>query len=145
MTAERHPNPAPEAGIVTSHTQSTHTGPRHLRVAAIVIAAATAAALLAGCSDSSDPSSAGSGNGKPKDPLAAPPAAGGTVVVGSNNFAESVLLMDVYGEALQAQGVKGSYKPDIGTREITYGLVKNGSVTVLPEFNGSLLAYLDKA
>lgn len=130
---------------MTSHTQSTHTGPRHLRVAAIVIAAATAAALLAGCSDSSDSSSAGSGNGKPKDPLAAPPAAGGTVVVGSNNFAESVLLMDVYGEALKAKGVKVSYKPDIGTREITYGLVKNGSVTVLPEFNGSLLAYLDKA
>ncbi|UWE10424.1 ABC transporter substrate-binding protein [Actinacidiphila bryophytorum] len=135
---------------MTSHTQSsTHTGPRHLRAAAIVIAAATAAALLAGCSDSSDSSSSPSSSsdsskGKPKDPLAAPPAASDTVVVGSNNFAESVLLMDVYGEALKAKGIKVSYKPDIGTREITYGLVKNGTITVLPEFNGSLLSYLDK-
>lgn len=121
-----------------------------MRVAAIVLAAATAAALLAGCSDSSDSSSSpssssGSGKGKPKDPLAGTPAAGDTVVVGSNNFAESILLMDVYGEALKAKGIKVSYKPDIGTREITYGLVKNGTVTVLPEYNGSLLAYLDKS
>ncbi|SHN02957.1 ABC transporter substrate-binding protein [Actinacidiphila paucisporea] len=131
-----------------SHTKST-TGPRHLSATAIVIAAATAAALLAGCSSSSDsssdPSASSSGGGsKPKDPLAAP-AAGGTVVVGSNNFAESILLMDVYGEALKAKGVKVSYQPNIGTREVSYGLLKNGSVTVLPEFNGSLLAYLDKS
>ncbi|WUV71275.1 ABC transporter substrate-binding protein [Streptomyces sp. NBC_01477] len=107
-----------------------------------MIAAATAAALLAGCSSSSDSSS--SSGGKPKDPLAAPPAKADTVVVGSNNFPESIVLMDVYGEALKSKGIKVSYKPDIGTREITYGLVKNGSLTVLPEFNGSLLAYLDK-
>ncbi|MFG1810490.1 ABC transporter substrate-binding protein [Streptomyces sp. NPDC049040] len=117
-------------------------------MAAIVIAATTAAALLAGCSDSSDssssPSSSGSAKG-PKDPLAAAPASGDTVVVGSNNFAESVLLMDIYGEALKAKGIKVGYKPDIGSREITYGLVKNGSLTVLPEYNGSLLAYLDKS
>ncbi|WP_333770968.1 ABC transporter substrate-binding protein [Streptomyces sp. IBSBF 2435] len=125
-----------------SQTKSTTTGPRHLKGAAVVIAAATAAALLAGCSSSSDSSS--SSGGKPKDPLAAPPAKADTVVVGSNNFPESIVLMDVYGEALKSKGIKVSYKPDIGTREITYGLVKNGSLTVLPEFNGSLLAYLDK-
>jgi osmoprotectant transport system substrate-binding protein len=111
-------------------------------VAAIALAAATAAALLAGCSSSSSSSSS---DGKPKDPLAAaPPANSDTVVVGSNNFAESILLMDIYGEALKAKGIKVSYKPNIGTREITYGLLKNGTVTVLPEYNGALLAYLDK-
>ncbi|WP_327286921.1 ABC transporter substrate-binding protein [Streptomyces sp. NBC_01198] len=130
---------------MTSHAKSTTNGPRHLSAAAIVIAVATAAALLAGCSSSSDSSSSSSGGGKPKDPLAAPPADSGTVVVGSNNFAESIVLMDVYGEALKAKGIKVSYKPNIGTREITYGLVKNGTVTVLPEYNGSLLAFLDKS
>jgi osmoprotectant transport system substrate-binding protein len=100
-------------------------------VAALALAAATA--LLAGCSSSDDTS----------DPLAEKSADSGTVVVGSNNFAESILIADIYGEALKAKGVKVSYKPNIGSRETTYGLLKNGSVTVLPEYNGSLLAYLD--
>ncbi|MDQ1049414.1 osmoprotectant transport system substrate-binding protein [Streptomyces sp. V4I2] len=97
------------------------------------VALAAAAALLAGCSSSDDTS----------DPLAGEKADGGTVVVGSNNFAESILLADIYGEALKAKGVKVTYKPNIGSRETTYGLLKNGSITVLPEYNGSLLAYLD--
>ncbi|MEU6534084.1 ABC transporter substrate-binding protein [Streptomyces sp. NPDC046928] len=100
---------------------------------AAALALAAAAALLTGCSSSDDKS----------DPLAEDKASGDTVVVGSNNFAESVLIADIYGEALKAKGIKVSYKPNIGSRETTYGLLKNGSVTVLPEYNGSLLAYLD--
>ncbi|CAM5568691.1 MULTISPECIES: ABC transporter substrate-binding protein [Streptomyces] len=100
---------------------------------AAALALAAAAALLTGCSSSDDKS----------DPLAEDKPSGDTVVVGSNNFAESVLIADLYGEALKAKGIKVSYKPNIGSRETTYGLLKNGSVTVLPEYNGSLLAYLD--
>lgn len=97
------------------------------------VALAAAAALLAGCGSSDDTS----------DPLAGEKAEGGTVVVGGNNFPESTLLADIYGEALKAKGVKVEYKLNIGSRETTYGLLKNGSVTVLPEYNGSLLSYLD--
>jgi osmoprotectant transport system substrate-binding protein len=101
----------------------------------VAVAAVAAAPLLAGCggSDKKDPL-AGNDNTKPS---------GSTVVVGSNNFAESILIADIYGEALKAKGVKVSYKPNIGSRETTYGLLKNGSITVLPEYNGALLAYLD--
>ncbi len=95
---------------------------------------AATAALLAGCGSSDDTSD---------NPLAEDKASGDTVVVGSNNFAESILLADIYGEALKAKGIKVSYKPNIGSRETTYGLLKNGTITVLPEYNGSLLAYLD--
>ncbi|MCE0447797.1 hypothetical protein LT493_39240 [Streptomyces tricolor] len=70
-------------------------------------------------------------------------ASGDSVVVGSNNFPESTLLADIYGEALKAKGIKVTYKPNIGSRETTYGLIKNGSISVLPEYNGALLAYLD--
>nr|WP_229758980.1 ABC transporter substrate-binding protein [Peterkaempfera bronchialis] len=104
----------------------------HRTRAAALLAAATAAVLLAGCSSSGG-----------DDPLAAPKASAGEVVVGSNNFAESILLADIYGEALKAKGLKVSYKPNIGSRETTYGLIKNGTLTVLPEYNGALLAYLD--
>ncbi|MFC3574675.1 ABC transporter substrate-binding protein [Streptomyces yaanensis] len=115
-------------------TANTSTSSRRLPGAAVVALAASVA-LLAGCSSSSDSKS---------DPLANDQASGGTVVVGSNNFAESILIADIYGEALKAKGVKVTYKPNIGSRETTYGLLKNGSITVLPEYNGALLAYLDK-
>jgi osmoprotectant transport system substrate-binding protein len=118
-------------GIVTD----TRTSSRRSRIATAALAATAAASLVAGCSSSSS-------SGK-SDPLSPTKAKGGTIVVGSNNFAESILLGDIYGEALKAKGLKVSYKPNIGSRETTYGLIKNGSLTVLPEYNGALLAYLD--
>ncbi|MFF7852840.1 glycine betaine ABC transporter substrate-binding protein [Streptomyces sp. NPDC007904] len=117
---------------MTFTAKSSRSRTRHTGTAAVALTTA-AAALLAGCSsdDTSD------------NPLAGEKAKAGTVVVGSNNFAESTLLADIYGEALRAKGIKVTYKHNIGSRETTYGLMKNGSVTVLPEYNGSLLAYLD--
>ncbi|GEC03793.1 glycine/betaine ABC transporter substrate-binding protein [Streptomyces spinoverrucosus] len=126
--------PQPETGTVTSTVKSTWSSTRHRGAAAVALA--VAAALVAGCGSSSDDTS--------DNPLSEGGASDGkTVVVGSNNFAESILLADIYGEALKAKGVKVEYKPNIGSRETTYGLLKNGSITVLPEYNGSLLAYLD--
>ncbi|MER5513497.1 ABC transporter substrate-binding protein [Streptomyces sp. NPDC002763] len=117
---------------MTSNTLPSRSIRTYRGVAAVALAATTA--LLAGCSSS--------GDGK-SDPLSDSKASGDTVVVGSNNFAESTLLADIYGEALKAKGIKVTYKPNIGSRETTYGLLKNGSISVLPEYNGALLAYLD--
>ncbi|NEY36159.1 glycine/betaine ABC transporter substrate-binding protein [Streptomyces sp. PRKS01-65] len=116
---------------MTSTAKHSRSTTRHTGAAAAALAAV--AALLAGCSS----------GGTSDDPLAGEEAEAGTVVVGSNNFAESTLLADIYGEALKAKGLKVEYKHNIGSRETTYGLLKNGSVTVLPEYNGALLAYLD--
>ncbi|MEU2776360.1 ABC transporter substrate-binding protein [Streptomyces sp. NPDC007162] len=117
---------------MTSNTLPSRSIRTYRGAAAVALAATTA--LLAGCSSSSDSKS---------DPLSDSKASGDAVVVGSNNFAESTLIADIYGEALKAKGVKVTYKPNIGSRETTYGLLKNGSISVLPEYNGALLAYLD--
>ncbi|MEV4611039.1 ABC transporter substrate-binding protein [Kitasatospora sp. NPDC049258] len=101
----------------------------------------TAAAIVLGAAACSS-----SGGG---DPLAAPaggsaPAAGGkTVVVGSANFPENVLLASIYSQALKAKGVKVEEKFNIGSREVLYGQLQSGNLTVLPEYNGALLGYLD--
>jgi osmoprotectant transport system substrate-binding protein len=123
---------SPAAAIVTSHVKSTWSSAKHLRLATV---AAVTEPLLAGCSSSSANS--------PKNPLAGSKASGSTVVVGSSNFAESILITEIYGEALKAKGIKVSYQPNISSRETTYGLLKNGSLTVLPEYNGALLALRD--
>ncbi len=72
-------------------------------------------------------------------------AASSTVVVGSFNFPESVLLGSIYAQALQAKGVTVEEKPNIGSREVVFDQVKSGGLTVLPEYIGSLLAFVDPA
>jgi osmoprotectant transport system substrate-binding protein len=113
---------------------STGTNGRRTRITAVLVASA-AAVSLAGCSSSAKAGAS---------PLQGASAASGTIVVGGNNFPESTLLADVFGEALKAKGLKVVYKYNIGSREVSYGLLKNNTVTVMPEYNGSLLAYLDK-
>jgi len=67
------------------------------------------------------------------------------LTIGSANFPENVLLADIYASALTAKGIKVNTKFNVGSREILYKQVSGGSLSVLPEYNGALLAYLDKS
>ena len=71
-------------------------------------------------------------------------AASDTIVVGSANFPENVLLMNIYAEALKAKGVKVETKPNIGSRETYIPGLKDGSIDLIPEYTGVLLQYFDK-
>ncbi|SDS84000.1 ABC transporter substrate-binding protein [Microlunatus soli] len=103
-------------------------------LAALVVVAATA---LAGCGANNDPLAGDS---------AAPSAggAGGEVVVGSANFTENQVLAELYAQAMTAKGVKASTHLDIGSRELYLRALKDGSISVVPEYTGNLLQYLDK-
>lgn len=104
------------------------------RATALGATAALVGAFLAGCSSSSSGAS----------PLApGAPQSAGSVTVGSDNFSESVLLAEIYGQALAAKGYKVSYKLNLASREVTYGLLRSGAISLKPEYNGALLAYLD--
>ena len=102
---------------------------------ALSTAAIVSGGLLAGCSSSSSP--------KTSNPLAPAKASAGTVVIGSNSFAESTLLADIYGQALAAKGFTVKYQPNIGARAVTYQQISTGAITLMPEYNGALLDYLD--
>ncbi|MDT4987424.1 MAG: osmoprotectant transport system substrate-binding protein [Micromonosporaceae bacterium] len=67
------------------------------------------------------------------------------VVVGSANFPENQLLAEMYAQALEAKGITVDRKFNIGAREVTFKQISSGGLSVLPEYNGALLAYLDKA
>jgi osmoprotectant transport system substrate-binding protein len=66
-----------------------------------------------------------------------------TVVIGSANFPENEVLADIYAGALEGRGVPVSTHLDIGSREIYYPLLKQGQISLVPEYNGSLLEFLD--
>ena len=68
---------------------------------------------------------------------------GGPVVVGSADFPESSLLAELYGRAMEAEGVEVSYQLNIGSREVYYGQIEEGNLSVFPEYNGAMLIHLD--
>src|SRR5580693_7842302 len=102
------------------------------------IAAITLAAVAACSSSASSSSSSASASASSSNPL----SSGGSstsVVVGSANFPENELLATVYAQALQAKGIKVSTKLNIGAREVYYPQVEKGTISIIPEYNGTLL------
>jgi glycine betaine/choline ABC-type transport system substrate-binding protein len=71
-------------------------------------------------------------------------ASGVKIIIGSANFPENVILADIYAEALKAQGANISTKLNIGSREKYIPGMNDGSIDLIPEYNGSILDYLDK-
>ena len=103
----------------------------------LAAAALAAVAAVSACSSSSSSSSsAASGSGS--NPLA-PGASGNSIVVGSANFPEDELLAEVYAQALQGKGIKATTKLSIGAREVYYPQIKNGAISIIPEYTGELL------
>ncbi|RAJ41718.1 osmoprotectant transport system substrate-binding protein [Kitasatospora sp. SolWspMP-SS2h] len=116
------------------------TRPVRIALAALLLTGAAACSSSGGGDPLAAKSSAPATSGGPSSPAG---GSGKTVVVGSANFPENVLLASIYSQALQAKGVKVEEKFNIGSRELLYGQLQSGALTVLPEYNGALLAYLD--
>lgn len=114
---------------------------RKYGIAGVLISAMLALAACGG---------GGTGNaGNPLDTTSAAPSGstsggGGKAVIGSFDFDESVLLGSIYAQALEAKGVQVEEKPRIGSREAVYDQVKSGGLTIVPEYNGNLLAFVDQ-
>jgi osmoprotectant transport system substrate-binding protein len=108
---------------------------------AVVGIASVAACSSSGSSGASTP--AASGSSSPAASSNANPLGGGSssgsVIVGSANFPENEVLAEIYALALQKAGVKATTKLNIGAREVYYPQVEKGAITIIPEYNGTLL------
>ena len=65
-----------------------------------------------------------------------------TIAIGSANFPESELLAEIYAQALEAAGVEVTRSFNIGARELYLAALEDGSIDLLPEYNGALLSAL---
>ncbi|MCY1717795.1 ABC transporter substrate-binding protein [Microbacterium sp. SL62] len=100
------------------------------------VVAVGAVVALAGCSQA-DPTAPDTGD-----------AGGGDssqIVVGSFAFPESEILGEIYAQALKAKGFDVQTKFNIGPRQQTIPALQDGSINLIPEYNGNLLAYYDTA
>ena len=110
------------------------TSTRRIRIGAATLALGLATSLSAcGSSDPTAPAPAASGS-----------AGGGTVVVGSFAFPESEILGEIYAQALEAKGVTVQKRFNIGPRQQTIPALRDGSINLIPEYNGNLLAFYDE-
>src|ERR1700757_1778665 len=119
---------------------------RRAATGGIAAVAAVALAAVAACSSSSSSSSSSaasspsaSSSSSGSNPLSQG-GASGTVVVGSANFPENELLAEIYIQALEAKGVKGPPKLNIGSREVYCPQIQKGTISIIPEYNGTLLS-----
>ncbi|MEJ7832232.1 MAG: ABC transporter substrate-binding protein [Nocardioides sp.] len=108
------------------------SSPRLTRIGAATVAIGLSTAL-ASCA-SEDPTG-------PSDDV----ASGDTVVVGSFAFPESEILGEIYAQALEADGFEVETKFNIGPRQQTIPALQDGSINLIPEYNGNLLAFYDEA
>ena len=65
------------------------------------------------------------------------------IVVGSANFTESETIANIYAEALRVNGFDVSTSFNVGSREAYIPALKDGSISVIPDYTGNLLQYLD--
>lgn len=104
---------------------------RGLRWAAVL---AIFAVLLSACAPSSPlPGASGSSAARSVN-----------IVVGSADFSESVVLGELYAQAMQAKGLRASTRLGIGNREVYLSALQDGSVSVVPEYSGNLLLHFDQ-
>ncbi|MFC9240532.1 ABC transporter substrate-binding protein [Streptomyces decoyicus] len=107
------------------------------RTVLTALLAGASAPLLAACS-SGITSLKGDGSGGDSG------SSSGGLVIGTANFTENQILGYLYAGVLNAAGVKTTVKPNLGSREIVVPALRSGDIDLLPEYQGSLLLYLDK-
>ncbi|EPR77210.1 L-proline glycine betaine binding ABC transporter protein ProX [Leifsonia rubra CMS 76R] len=79
------------------------------------------------------------------DPLASEPKGNSdssVISIGSANFPESELLAEMYAQALENAGYEVNRQFNIGARDLYLAALQDGSIDLLPEYNGALLSSL---
>jgi len=108
------------------------------------IAAVGLTASLAACA-SEDPTAPEAVDPEPSSDTGEPAGsdAGGEVTIGSFDFPESQILAEIYSQALEDGGFDVTERFNIGPRQQTIPALQDGSINLIPEYNGNLLAFYD--
>ena len=66
-----------------------------------------------------------------------------SVIVGSTNFPEQLILAQMYAAVLEKAGVDVTTRLNLGNREVVFPALEKGEIQLLPEYNGSVLSFLN--
>jgi osmoprotectant transport system substrate-binding protein len=98
-------------------------------------------ALLAGAcgDDSGDEEGSGSGGGEPTEVPDGP-----TITIGTQDFGESSILGQIYGQALANAGYEVEYQELGGFRDLEVPAFESGDINFAPEYLSSMLEFLNE-
>ncbi|WP_168187234.1 ABC transporter substrate-binding protein [Salinibacterium sp. UTAS2018] len=99
---------------------------------AIAAVATGAVVALTGCA-TSDPTDTSGGDSTDAS----------AIVVGSFAYPESEILGNIYALALEDAGFEVETKFNLGPRQTTIPALEDGSISLMPEYNGNLLFFYD--
>lgn len=108
--------------------------------------ALAALALLAGaCGDDSGDDSSGSGSSSGSSSSSAPASIpeGPTITIGAQDFGESAILAQIYGQALANAGYDVDYQDLGGFRDLEVPAFQDGTINFAPEYAASMLEFLN--
>ena len=77
--------------------------------------------------------------------IVTPPAAAAPFKIGSKNFAEQLVLGELYAQALEAGGIQVERKLNMGGTLIAHQALVSGEIDMYPEYTGTALAVVLKA
>jgi glycine betaine/choline ABC-type transport system substrate-binding protein len=101
--------------------------------------------LVAACgSDDSKSEEPAAGGEKPSGKAIAADAAnkGKAITMGSKNFTESIIIAQIYGQALKQAGYDVKYDTNLGLEQVATKAMKEGQIDGYPEYTGTALTAL---
>lgn len=130
----------------------THQSGRLVQAALASIFAASALGVSA-CGSSDSSTSSSSTPAKSTDTSAAAPAETGKITadpankgksikLGSKNFTESIIIADIYGQALKKAGFTVKYDLNLGLEDVANKAIQEGQIDGYPEYTGTALTAL---
>lgn len=73
------------------------------------------------------------------------PPDGPTITIGAQDFGESAILAQIYGQAFEAAGYPVAYQELGGFRDIEVPAFENGDINFAPEYAASMLEFLNES
>ena len=115
------------------------------RTTLLAIAALALSAPLAACG--SEDTSSDATTGDPTGATTAEPTGsvpdGPTISIGAQDFGESAVLAEIYGQALEAAGYPVSQEALGGFRDLVFSTFESGDINFTPEYAASALEFLN--
>jgi osmoprotectant transport system substrate-binding protein len=107
------------------------------RIPLLAVAAVALAVPLAACGSDDSPSDATTGEAAGAVPD------GPTISIGAQDFGESAILAEIYGQALEAAGYPVSQEALGGFRDLVFSAFDSGDINLTPEYAASALEFLN--
>ena len=116
------------------------SNPHSRRWRAFSLLAVVGILALASCSDNS--SDAGS-DGETKTSTGSGDSDAAAIRISSQGFSEQIILAQVYGQYLEAQGIKVDIQEPIGTRDQIFAALEDDKLDLQLDYSGSAVVFLE--